>query len=311
MAKPVISVVLTCDYGVGTPAAWDVLKSVLRALSRQDFSEPVEYLLVESEVLAPEALLDLKTILPDLRLITCDAMTSPVMKNAGVRAASADLIAMFDGDSIPHPGWLRHFVDFMRLHPQATAVSGRTRYGTVKFIDRAMALVTRSYLDEGKIAETRHLTDNNVGLRRAAFLTHPFAETVGPHMSLLRSEPLTRGGAKLFFHPELCVQHDYNGWTDEKEIRRSLGYGVIRTRRLNPELPYASIARLGWFSVPLFITARILHSWLNCVRCAKWYGVARYELPLVFALAAAACMMEAPGMFRAVRGQPLGRTAFR
>jgi len=311
MAEPVVSVVITCDYGSGTPQAWERLKAVLAALADQDFSQPVEYLLVESEPLAGKAPPDLTTILPTLRIITSAARTSPLLKNAGVRAASADLIAMFDGDCVPGRTWLRRFVEFMTRHPEAVAVSGRTRYGTARFLDRAMALATRAYLDAGQTIETRHLADNNVGLRRAFFLDHPFAETAGPHMSMLQSEPLARAGGRLFFDPELCVEHDYSGWATEKQIRRSLGYGVIRARRLDPQLPYASMAQLGYFSVPLFIAARILHSWWNCIRCAEWYGVARYELPLVFALSAAACVMEAPGMIRAVKGEPLDRTAYR
>ncbi len=310
-APPVVSVVITCDYGSGKPEAWEGLRAVLRALARQDFSEPVEFLLVESASMADQVPADLRTILPGLRLIANPATASPMLKNAGIAAASAELIAIFDGDCVPDAGWLRHFVDFMREHPEAVAVSGRTRYGTEKFLDRAMALATRAYLDEGAPAETRHLADNNAGLRRAFFLAHPFSESAGPHMSLLQSEPIVRAGGRLFFNPLLCVQHHYNGWTNEKHIRRSMGYGVIRVRRIDPGLPYAWMAHLGYLSVPLFIGARTLASWRNCLRCARWYGVAWYQLPLAFALSAAACAMEAPGMVRALRGQPLDRTAYR
>jgi hypothetical protein len=64
-------------------------------------------------------------------------------------------------------------------------------------------------------------------------------------------------------------------------------------------------------SVPLFVVLRMLHSCWNCLRRASDYGVAWYELPIAFALAAAACAMEAPGMLRAVRNLPPARSEFR
>ena len=97
----------------------------------------------------------------------------------------------------------------------------------------------------------------------------------------------------------------------EKHIRRSMGFGVIRARRLDRTLPYASMASLGYFSIPLFVAGRTLHSWRNCIRGARAYGVKWYELPTAFGLAAAACAMEIPGMIHAVRGEPLDKTAYR
>jgi hypothetical protein len=61
----------------------------------------------------------------------------------------------------------------------------------------------------------------------------------------------------------------------------------------------------------LFVLLRTLHSCRNCVRRAADYGVAWYELPMGLLLAARACMMEAPGMVRAVRHFPHGPSEFR
>lgn len=310
-AKPVVSVVITCDFASGRSETWNDLRAVLAALARQDFAEPAEFLLVETAALAPAVPEDLAAILPSLRLIVSPATTAATLKNEGVRAASAELIAMIDGDCIPVPGWLRDFVALMRARPEILAVSGRTRYKTRRFFDRAMALVTRSYLDAGRTAETRHLTDNNCGFRRSMFLSRPFSDNAGPHMSMLYSEALLRSGGRLFFDPRLCVEHSYRGWTTEKEIRRSMGYGVIRARRLDSRLPYAHLARLGYFSIPLFVAARTLHTWRNCVRCARWYGVPWYALPVTLALATAACAMEITGMAYALRDRPLTKTSYR
>jgi hypothetical protein len=309
--QPVVSVIVTSDYASGRPKTWNDLRAALAALARQDFQEPAEFLLVESADLAPRIPSDLKNILPTLRVIVVPAVSASKLKNEGVRAASADLVALIDGDCVADSSWLSHFVALMRSRPGIAAVSGRTVYGSGRFIDRVMALISRSFLDKGRTAPTRHLTVNNAGFRRSVLLSHPFPEQSGPHMSVLQAEPIIRAGLQLLFDPGLCVQHSYDGWSTEKEIRRSMGYGVIRARHLDRRLPHAWMARLGYFSILLFVAARILHTWWNCLRGARRYGVAWYQLPAAFGLAAAACAMEIPGMILAVRGEPLDNTEFR
>lgn len=309
--KPVVTVIITCDFASGTTESWNNLRASLAALARQDCAEPTEFLLVESAALAAEIPADLQNILPALRIVVAPAVSAEGLKNHGVRMAAADLIAFIDGDCAADPGWLSAFVELMREHPEVAGVSGRTMYAPLSFLHRAMALVTRSYLDLNRLAPTRHLTVNNAGFRRAVVLAHPFAEDLGAHMSLIDAAPILQAGSKLYFDPRLRVEHAYQGWSTEKEIRRSMGYGVIRTRRLDRRLPYAGMARLGYLSVPLFVAARTLHSWVNCARRARPYGVTWYELPATLGLATAACVLEVPGMIRAVRDVPLDKTSYR
>jgi len=55
----------------------------------------------------------------------------------------------------------------------------------------------------------------------------------------------------------------------------------------------------------------MLHGCWNCLLRRRFYGVAWYELPAAFILAAVASMMELPGMARAVQRKPLDKTVFR
>ena len=128
---------------------------------------------------------------------------------------------------------------------------------------------------------------------------------------MLQADALARAGHRFLFDPRLAVRHDYDGWAAEREIRLSIGYGVVKARLQDCRLPYAWMARLGYFSIPLLLLFRMLHAGWNCVRRRRFYGVAWYELPAALALAVAAGLMEAPGMLRAVRGLPLEKTAFR
>jgi Glycosyl transferase family 2 len=308
---PVVTVVITSDYASGKPEGWRDLRATLAGLARQDFAEAAEFLLIESLELVPKIPFDLKTILPSLRVVASPETYACALKNEGARAASADLVALLDGDCTPDSAWLRCLVEATRQHPEVAVVSGRTTYGTRTFLDRVMGLIARSYLDEGRTAPTRHITINNCVFRKSVLLSHPFPPETASHTSLLQTEEILRGGGRLLFEPGMRVVHAYDGWQTEKDIRKSMGYGVIRTRRLDHRLPYAWMARLGYASVLFFVALRTLHSCRNCLRCAAHYGVAWYELPFAFALAALACVLEVPGMVRAVRGEPVGDSQFR
>lgn len=303
--------VTVSDYASGEPEGWRDLRATLRGLASQDFGEPAEYLLVETAAFVPHMPSDLMTLRPGLRLVTVDGQSAAELKNAGARAARAELVAIIDGDCVPEPDWLRQFVDAMRSCPTAAAMSGRTTYGGVSIVDRSMAVVSRAFLDVGRLARTRHLTINNCILRRPVLLAHPMPATAAAHMSMLQAAAIQEDGGQLWFQPAARVRHAHDDWNTEREIRRSIGYGVIATRRLNPRLPHASLARLGYLSVALFVLLRTLHSCWLAVRRGHRYGIRWYEIPVTFVLSAAACGMEVPGMLRAVRGLPAPPTRFR
>ncbi|HKA31747.1 MAG TPA: glycosyltransferase family 2 protein [Candidatus Binatia bacterium] len=308
--QPAASVIVTSDYAFNTRNGIEVFHDCIEALARQDAEEPVEFILVDNTELPAEIAARLKRILPSLRLVTAPASSAAELKNTGVRASSAELVAFIDADCVADSGWLKQFLTDMREHPEVAVVTGRTHYGAAGFLNRVMALLSRSYLDQGRAGYTRHVAINNAAFRRAVFLSHPCA-TEGAHMSLLQAEALFRAGHRVLFDPRLSVRHDYYGWSSEREIRRSLGYGVIMSRLIDGRLRHAWIARLGYASIPLFAALRALHGCWNCLRRRHAYGVAWYELPAAFMLAAITAIMEVPGMLRAVRGRPLGKTAFR
>ena len=256
MPRPVVSVVVTSDYASGKPAGWDDLRASLAALARQDFPEPAEFLFVETAELAPRIPADVLRTLPSLRIVSADARAASALKNAGARAASADIVALIDGDCRAARGWLRHLVSALRDHPEVGVVSGRTTYGDETRFARMMALITRSFLDVGRTAPTAHVTINNAGFRRSTLLAHPLPDATGAHMSMLQSEAIARAGGRFLFEPRMHVTHSYGGWAMEKEIRRSMGYGVITVRRLDERIRYAALARLGYASIPAFVLLR-------------------------------------------------------
>lgn len=309
--SPVVSVVIVSDYAGGEAKAWDDIRATVDAFARQDFTGRAEFLLSESASIQKEIPADLSATLPSLRLVLSPASSSYDLKNHGVRAASADIVAIIDADCIPDPGWLRHLVEAMRLNPDVVAVSGRTVYEGRTLMERMLSLLSRSYLDPGRAGTTRFISNNNAGFRRSVYLKYPLPVDAGAFAARLQSDAIVRAGGKLIFEPRMRVVHDFEGWAMESDIRRNIGYGTIKTRLRQRLLPYAWLTRLGPASIPLFSVGKTLNSWADCLRCARHYGVRWYELPLALALAVVVNLMEIPGMLSAFSRSELTETAYR
>ncbi|HEY4612973.1 MAG TPA: glycosyltransferase family A protein, partial [Bacteroidota bacterium] len=178
--KPAVSVVIVSDYASGGTTAWNDVRATLRALAIQNFKEPVEFILSENTEYKKQIPRDLTKILPSLKTILSSAASSYGLKNEGVRAAAADIVALIDADCVPGADWLQRLVDVMRNNPSVAAVSGRTTYAGRNFLERAMALLSRSYLDPGRAGSTRYISNNNAAYRRTVYLAHPLPIGVSP-----------------------------------------------------------------------------------------------------------------------------------
>src|SRR5262249_24830103 len=148
-------------------------RRVLGALARQDFDEPVEFLLCESESFRASMPADLHTILPALKIVYSPAIQSYAVKNDGVRMAGSAIVAILEADCVPDAFWLRRLVTALRAHPTAAAVSGRTMYPGNSLFIRICALLGRAYSDPGGAGPTRFIAINSVAFRRDAYLAHP------------------------------------------------------------------------------------------------------------------------------------------
>lgn len=310
-ARPVVSVVTTVDYAYQGDRTVALLKAMMAALAAQDFAGPVEFLLIESSDRVAEVPSDLTQILPSLKILAVPLSTSYELMNAGVRAATGDIVAFVNGDCVPAPDWIRRLVDALRAHPEAAGVSGLTLYEGDGFRDRVMALLSRSYLDPGRAGLTRFFSNNNGAMRREAWLRHPLPVEAGPYGSRLQTEAIRRAGGRLVFEPRMRLVHDYEGWGMERDIRRHHGFSTVITRRVDSAMPYAWLVRLGYAAIPIIAAAKILDSWGDCLRCAHHHRVRWYEVPAAMAITVVLHLMEIPGMIRAFRGRPITSTAYR
>jgi len=309
---PVVSVMVLSDYRPGEQKTWDDLRGTLAALARQDFDEAVEYLLLENAddlSIMPE---DVPRNLPGVRVVACDGRGSYALKNAGIQAASAELVACLDADCVPRPGWLRAAVAAMRRWPQAVAVSGRTTYPGRSTLEKALGLLSRCYVDRGTAGEVHLLSTNNMIVRRAVFRAHPLPEDAGPLAYRIVTERLRRNGGALYFEPDMLATHDFEGWPMERDLRRQIGWTSIRIRQIDRSLPGAGVVRaLGPASLPLFYAFRLLESTAHCLRLPKYFGLQRRHIPMLVGLAALVHALELPGMLRAMGKRSVGPTVYR
>lgn len=310
-SEPLLSVVITVDFRAGEAAAAEELRLVLAALAEQRGHGRVEFLYVESAEFRGRETQDLNAILPELAIVWVEATSAAAIKNAAVNAARGELIAMLDGDCVPSPGWLHGCLEAARLYPDAAVISGRTLYPGRSLVNRAMALLNRSYIEGDERGATDHVSQNNALYRRRALEMAPFVDGGGSHASRLQSETLRRCRQRLAFSSLMTVTHGFEGWRTERSIRADLGYSVVQVRRADPTVPHAWMIRFGVLSAPLVFGARLLHSWRLCLRHHERYGVAPHELPAAMLLALVCCALELPGLVRALRGAPRRASSFR
>ena len=306
-----IDVVVVSDYNSTTGRTWKDERACLAALAAQDTDEPFEVIIAEDERHRSTFPDDLLTIVPGTRVCFTESSTSYGLKNAGVRASTAPIVALLDADCQPDRGWLRMVLSAFRANPDIAAVCGRTFYQGDDLATRVLALLTRSYLDPNERGESEFISNNAAGFRREAFLEHPLPEKLGSFSSRIQSEAMRRAGLVLWFEPGMRVEHEFEGWPMEADIRRNIGYGTIAIRLAESRMPHAGLVRAGVLAIPFVAAGKLLNSWRDCIRCASAYGVRWFEWPVAMGGAVIVNAMEIPGMLVAYRGGTIDETAYR
>lgn len=309
--RPTVSVILVSDYAAGGDKGWDDLRATLSALARQNSSEPVEFILSENEEFAESIPADLLQVLPSLRVVSSTHTGSYALKNHGVSQASADIIVILDADCSPASDWLANLISAFKAHPEASAISGRTTYEGATFMERVLALLSRSYVDPGHAGITRFVSNNNAGWKRDVYAANPLPTDSGPFAARMQSEAVLRSGGVLRFDPSIRTVHEFEGLAMELDIRRNTGFGTVITRLRDPRLPWARLIRLGRLSIPFIVAGKTWNSWGDAIRCWRLYGLRPHELPVALVLAPVLIVLEIPGMWAAYGNRAIVASAYR
>jgi glycosyltransferase involved in cell wall biosynthesis len=163
MTDPVVSVVIPARNAAKT------IGQQLDALTRQDFEEPWEIIVVDNASTdeTKEVVETARVSLTRLKLLRCDTLGINPARNAGARAARADKILICDADDEADPKWVSQMT---RALDHVDIAGGRLEYTKLntEFISG-----TRAWLQAGaKLPEfrgRRYAIGANIGFRRSVF----------------------------------------------------------------------------------------------------------------------------------------------
>jgi GT2 family glycosyltransferase len=147
----------------------------------------------------------------------------PHQRNAGVRAASGEIIVFTDAGCRPAPGWLQHLVSALHQGEQVAAGLALTASGTPGLYGHPAELARSSrYLAECPTI--------NLAFRREAFeAVGGFDESFAYGSDIDFSWRLVDAGYRIRSVPEAVVlRHDWGTW--RRHLRRSYAYGRARAR---------------------------------------------------------------------------------
>lgn len=204
------------------------LDGTLTAVRAQapDLTEPWEILVVD----ASDGRLDHigRAHEPDVRWIRFErppgaGVTIPHQRNAGVRAATGDVIVFTDSGCHPSPGWLARLVAPIRAGEDVTAGPALATAGEFEPYTGAGARRTPAggYLNECPTI--------NLAFRRTAFdAVGGFDETFAYGSDIDFSWRLRDAGYRILAVPDAVVRHEWGTW--RRQLRRAYAYGKARAR---------------------------------------------------------------------------------
>jgi cellulose synthase/poly-beta-1,6-N-acetylglucosamine synthase-like glycosyltransferase len=297
-ASPAVTVVVVSDYLEGRQKSWTDERAVLHALGHQDFLEPFEVILMENETVRGSSPADLLSRCPGSRIEFSEATTSAGLKDAGVKRANGELIAILEADCIPAPDWLRHMVSALRGRPDYAAASGKTLYPGRSIFVRCLTLLDRSVYPGGS-GPTASISNNNSIVRRGVLDRYPYPASPSPFLSAaLRWRAMQRDGLRCFFESHGIVYHALPSWSFIKDMRRHVGYSLGAQSEPDVRTLLRDLTRGLYYDI------------MRCWRLRQHYAVAAHELPLAYALAVVVKFYEFKGA-RSAQKRGLPRTAYR
>ncbi len=276
-----LSVVIPVYNGEATIAA------CLESVVSQDTPFDFEVIVADSSEDGTAAIIESR--FPQVRLLRLSGRAYPgTARNAAIREARADLLAMIDADCIAAPDLLRRLVEAHDTTDYA-AVGGAICDGTPNSPSGIVGylLEFREFIPTSPRREVFTIPTANICYRRDVFERFGLFDDVRASEDLLYNWRLSIAGEQILFDPNIRVTHqNRTGWRKVITYQRTLGKSSALARhRMNP--PFEVIRAypaLGWLMPYL-----IRHPWLGVlvppVRLARalvW--LAQYDLRLFFIL---------------------------
>ena len=208
----------------------DVLGRALESLIQQQLPSEVQYEVIVVDnastdtTAAVVARLQQREHRPRVEYVIESKLGLSYARNAGIKAASGEILAFLDDDAVAEPTWLKELLDIYRQFPDAWGVGGKS----IAKADEPLPAWFKGKMlrflgghDGG--AQIRKLTGRtslqgaNMSFRRAAFeLVGNFSVGLGrtgnkqfSHEDVEFCFRLRRAGKELYYTPKALVRHHF------------------------------------------------------------------------------------------------------
>ncbi len=228
---------MTLSVLVPTYRRPDDLRRCLLALSRQKRS--ADEVIVVRRNDDDETLLvleEMRSILPQLRLVEVHVPGVVAAMNAGLAVARGDIIALTDDDAAPHCDWLKHIEAYFQAEPRLGAVGGRdwvhldgrVEDGSQPVVGKMLwfgRVIGNHHLGVGPPREVDVLKGVNMSVRRQAIASLGFdsrlwGQGAQVHWELAMCLALKRAGWRLVYDPAMAVDHYPSVRLDQDQRRQ-------------------------------------------------------------------------------------------
>lgn len=252
---PRLTVIIPVYNGESTIT--DCLASVVR----QD--TPFDFEVVVADSSEDQTAAIVERDFPEVRLLILDGRAYPgTARNAAIRVARADLLAMVDADCVAAPDLLRKLVEAHDSTDYA-AIGGAICDGTPDSMSGLVGylLEFREFIPTSPRREVFTIPTANICYRRDVFERFGLFDDVRASEDLLYNWRLSIAGERILFDPSIKVTHqNRTGWRRVIYYQKTLGKSSALARhRMNP--PFEVIRAypaLGWLMPYL-----IRHPWLG------------------------------------------------
>jgi len=266
------------------------ISDCLAALARQDYPRDlVEVIAVDGGKVPALAALVRKSF-PSAVIIECPGGSKFEQKNLGMKVARGEIVALLDADCAAPPDWIATMVHALEpAPPEVAGVQGVTDLSR-GFLSREVSALLYGIRSGAHGGDAGRLVTDNLAFRRDVIrrfaFEHPSFATVVDSLLLHR---LTRAGYRVLLSERLRMVHSYPGTARVRIpwffLRAwAVGYFMVRTRQLEPDLPGSAMVRAAGLGWPLVVGVKLLRDLAQVWQHRRRVG-ARFALALPLALA--------------------------
>jgi hypothetical protein len=192
---------------IATPDKYAVIRKTIAYLRAQTVKGDLELVIVapSAERLDPDNR-ELKDFF-SVRIVEVSKIRSVAWANAaGIRAASAPVVALAEDHCFPDPGWAEALIETHKKHwavvgPVVRNANPRSRISRAGFV-----ISYGPWLSPQKVGEMDHLPGHNSSYKRSILLNYDDLEDMLEAESILHWD-LTARGYRLYLEPMARVSH--------------------------------------------------------------------------------------------------------